>query len=185
MRGCCGTCWSPEANRYWDSVTGFPQVPLPAVHALEPTRARASEDFSPMPNQVLLDADTGAALSHFALFSEEEPSRDARDARGGFYKHHGESRSQLGAALLMRTCLDPKIAKRHEVHLAPGSSCISRGRWRCSCWQSRCLPPAGYDSTTTHVWCCIKYWHSGKSRAACCHVRQHSVFSNASKHNAA
>ncbi|CAE7928741.1 DYRK4 [Symbiodinium sp. KB8] len=51
-----------QANRYWDSVTGFPQ------------------DFSPMPNQVLLDADTG-----------------------GFYKHHGESRSQLGAALLMRT----------------------------------------------------------------------------------
>ena len=80
MRGCCGTCWSPEANRYWDSVTGFPQVPLPAVHALEPTRARAFEDFSPMPNQVLLDADTGAALS-FALFSEEEPNRDNRDAR--------------------------------------------------------------------------------------------------------
>ena len=49
-----------------------------------------------MPNQVLLDADTGTAW-HGWLFSR------TRESRGGFYKHHGESRAQLGAALLRRT----------------------------------------------------------------------------------
>lgn len=51
-----------QANRYWDSVTGFPR------------------ELSPMPNSVLLDADTGR-----------------------FYKHTDpEQGSQFGSAFLMR-----------------------------------------------------------------------------------
>merc|ERR1712238_173212 len=40
----CGS--EPQATRYWDSVTGFPSR------------------YAPMPNMVLLDADTGSMFNH-------------------------------------------------------------------------------------------------------------------------
>ena len=76
-----------------------------------------TKDLSPMPNQVLLDADTGAQWPLLNVLEGSVGELEAeRPSLGGFYKHQGESRSQLGAAFLMRTCLAEPRQVGHIGH---------------------------------------------------------------------